>query len=51
MVGTSLDPDFENDANSNEYVLAKISFDTAENEPSKILQRNGQALAKFRDKK
>ena len=36
MVGTSLDPDLENDANSNEYVLAKISFDTAENEPSKF---------------
>ena len=30
---------FEQIANSNEYLLAKIRFDTAENEPLKVCQK------------
>ena len=35
---------FEQIANSNEYLLAKFGFDTAENEPSKVCPIERQAL-------
>ena len=42
-------PELSNDPNSNEYLLAKIGFDTAENEPCKVCPLSAYRSPRFLD--